>query len=131
MPTIASTMPPHGKTIRPTSPNRISTIARMMMGAIHGAFPLAVAAKRWRMERAGRDVQTCRQMRREWLRYAGPAVFAVGSILMLALQGVPTAKDRLFAWLLLGVFAVLPLDARRLLPRLVLEWSPFILFLLA
>jgi PAP2 superfamily len=70
-------------------------------------------------------------VRREWLRYAGPAAFAVASILMLALQGVPTAKDRLFAWLLLGLVAVSLVDARRLLPRLVLEWSPFIGFLLA
>jgi len=65
------------------------------------------------------------------LRYAGPAAFAAGSIVMLAVQGIPTAKDRLFAWLLLGMIAVSLVDARRLLPRLVLEWSPFIGFLLA
>jgi membrane-associated phospholipid phosphatase len=58
-------------------------------------------------------------------------VFAAASIVMLAVVGIPTAKDRLFAWLLLGLVAVSLVDARRLLPRLLLEWSPFIVFLLA
>jgi hypothetical protein len=49
---------------------------------------------------------------------------------MIALVGLPTAKDRLFAWLLLGLILCSLADARRLLPRLVLEWSPFIGFLL-
>jgi hypothetical protein len=67
---------------------------------------------------------------RGWLRVAGPAVFVAGSVLMLVLVGIPTAKDRLFAWLLLGLLAFSLADARRLLPRLVREWSPFIAFLL-
>jgi hypothetical protein len=69
--------------------------------------------------------------RRESLRWLGPGVFVAGSIVMVALAGVPTAKDRLFAWLLLGLVAFSLADAKRLLPRLVLEWSPFIGFLLA
>ncbi|HEY3184272.1 MAG TPA: phosphatase PAP2 family protein [Gaiellaceae bacterium] len=69
--------------------------------------------------------------RREWLRWAGPAAFAAGSTLMIAFAGLPTAKDRLFAWLLAGMVLCSLVDVRRTLPRLVLEWSPFIGFLLA
>lgn len=69
-------------------------------------------------------------VRREWLRVAGPAVFVAGSALMFALVGIPTAKDRLLSWLLLGLIAFSLADAKRLVPRLVLEWSPFIGFLL-
>jgi membrane-associated phospholipid phosphatase len=68
---------------------------------------------------------------RRWVRWAGPAAFVLGSLAMLAFAGIPTAKDRLFAWLLLGMIAFCLADPRRLLPRLVLEWSPFIGFLLA
>jgi PAP2 superfamily len=64
------------------------------------------------------------------LRWVGPVGFAVASVLMLAFLGVPTAKDRLFAWLVLGLICFSLADARRKVPRLVLEWSPFIGFLL-
>jgi len=67
---------------------------------------------------------------RRVLRYAGPIVFVAGSILVIAVQGVPTAKDRLFGWLLLGLIAFSLPDARRRLPRILLEWSPFVAFLL-
>jgi hypothetical protein len=62
---------------------------------------------------------------------AGPAAFVAGSALMIVLVGVPTAKDRLFAWLVLGLLAFSLADVRHRLPRLVVEWSPFIGFLLA
>jgi hypothetical protein len=68
--------------------------------------------------------------RRTLIRYAGPAAFVGGSLAVIALQGIPTAKDRLFAWLLLGLIAFSLPDARRRLPRILLEWSPFIGFLL-
>jgi len=61
----------------------------------------------------------------------GPALFVAWSVVMVAVAGIPTAKDRLLVWLLLGLVAFSLVDARRLLPRLVLEWSPFIGFLLA
>ncbi len=64
------------------------------------------------------------------MRYAGPATFVGGSIVLVAVHGIPTAKDRLFGWLLLGLIAFSLADARRLLPRILLEWSPFIGFLL-
>ena len=65
------------------------------------------------------------------MRIGGPALFVSGSVVMVAVAGIPTAKDRLLVWLLLGLIAFSLVDARRLLPRLVLEWSPFIGFLLA
>jgi hypothetical protein len=70
-------------------------------------------------------------VRRESLRWAGPTVFVAGSAVMIAFAGLPTAKDRLFAWLLVGMVLCSLADVRRAVPRLVLEWSPFIGFLLA
>jgi hypothetical protein len=67
---------------------------------------------------------------RRWARWAGPAVFVLVSVAMVAVFGIPTAKDRLFAWLLLGLVSFTIADGRRKLARLVLEWSPFICFLL-
>jgi hypothetical protein len=70
------------------------------------------------------------ELRREWLRWVPPAVFVAASIAIFVAVGIPTAKDRLFAWLLLGMLAFSAADARRLVPRLLFEWSPFIGFLL-
>src|SRR5215212_11408629 len=108
------------------SPSTIRTIANMRTGAIAGLVPAPPTRKR----RNRRRVYP-RRVRRGWVRIGGPALFVAGSVVMVAVAGIPTAKDRLLVWLLLGLVAFSLVDARRLLPRLVLEWSPFILFLLA
>src|SRR5204863_6914212 len=64
-------------------------------------------------------------------RWAPPAAFVALSVLMLATAGIPTAKDRLLAWLLLGMLAFTLPHGRRRVGRLLVEWSPFIGFLLA
>src|SRR5829696_2760451 len=108
------------------SPSTIKTIASMRTGAIAGLVP----ARGTRKRRTRRGVYP-RRVRRGWVRIGGPALFVAGSVVMVAVAGIPTAKDRLLVWLLLGLIAFSLVDARRLLPRLVLEWSPFIGFLLA
>jgi hypothetical protein len=64
------------------------------------------------------------------VRWAAPGVFVAASAAMLVFFGIPTAKDRLFVWLGLGLVAFSLPHGRRRLGRLVVEWSPFIGFLL-
>src|SRR3954452_12665243 len=119
-------MKPPGTTNVAISPSTIRTIASMRTGAIARLVPAPRTGKR----RNRRRVYP-RRVRQGWVRIGGPALFVVGSVVMVAPAGIPTAKDRLLVWLLLGLIAFSLVDARRLLPRLVLEWSPFIGFLLA
>lgn len=64
------------------------------------------------------------------IRIGPPVAWAVGSLLVVALSGVPTARDVLLVWLLLGMAAFSASDFRRRLPRLVVEWAPFVAVLL-
>jgi membrane-associated phospholipid phosphatase len=45
---------------------------------------------------------------------------------MVATVGVPTSHDLVFLWLGLGMASVCITDLRRRVPRLVIEWGPFI-----
>lgn len=64
------------------------------------------------------------------LRFGLPAVWVVLSVMMIAATGVPTSHDVLFIWLGLGMAAFTASDARKRLPRLVRDWTPFIAILL-
>ena len=64
------------------------------------------------------------------LRIGPPLVWVGATIAIVALNGVPTARDVLLVWLLLGMVAFSASDLRRRLPRLVVEWAPFIGILL-
>jgi hypothetical protein len=64
------------------------------------------------------------------IRIGVPAAWSVLSVVMLATSGVPTSHGLIFVWVCLGMAAFSASDARRRLPRLVLEWTPFILILL-
>lgn len=64
------------------------------------------------------------------LRIGPPLVWALGSVAVVAVSGVPTARDVLLVWLLTGMLAFSASDIRRRLPRLVVEWAPFIAILL-
>jgi len=64
------------------------------------------------------------------LRIGPPLVWALGSVAVVALSGVPTARDVLLVWLLTGMLAFSASDIRHRLPRLVVEWAPFIAILL-
>jgi membrane-associated phospholipid phosphatase len=60
--------------------------------------------------------------RRFWL----PGGWVAASALMLATVGVPTSHDLVFLWLGLGMAAFTATDLRHRVPRLLLEWAPFV-----
>ncbi len=67
--------------------------------------------------------------RHGFVRWA-PWLWVGASVGVLAWHGLPVARDRLLLWLVLGMVCFSLADARRLLPRLVLEWTPFVAILL-
>jgi membrane-associated phospholipid phosphatase len=60
-----------------------------------------------------------------WLRWAGPAVYAVALGITCGVRGLPTSRDALFLWILLGLLAASLTDLRRWLRGVLLEWLPF------
>jgi membrane-associated phospholipid phosphatase len=64
------------------------------------------------------------------IRFGMPAAWAVLSVVMLALNGLPTSHGLIFLWLGLGMAAFSVSDARRRFPRLLLDWAPLISILL-
>lgn len=69
--------------------------------------------------------------RDKFVRVGLPLLWGAFSIALIATTGVPTSHDLLFGWLGLGMAAFSASDARRRLPRLIRDWAPFILILLA
>ena len=55
-----------------------------------------------------------------------PVVWVLGSVAMVAAVGIPTSHDLVFLWFALGMVAFGVTDLRHRVPRLVIEWSPFI-----
>jgi membrane-associated phospholipid phosphatase len=55
-----------------------------------------------------------------------PVVYVVASAAMVFSVGVPTSKDLVFLWFAVGMAAFCVTDLRRRIPRLVMEWAPFI-----
>lgn len=64
------------------------------------------------------------------LRIGPPVAWALLTVGVAVFSGIPTARDTLLVWLLLGMIAFSASDLRHKLPRLVLEWSPFVAILL-
>jgi len=64
------------------------------------------------------------------LRVGPPIAWGVATVVMLVVAGIPTSRDLLFSWLLLGMLAFTATDFRRRLPRLVVDWAPLIGILL-
>ena len=60
------------------------------------------------------------------LRIGPPVAWALLTVGVVAFSGIPTARDTLLVWLLLGMVAFSASDLRHRLPRLVIEWSPFV-----
>src|SRR5215203_1078825 len=63
--------------------------------------------------------------RRAYVRRAAPAGYLVALALAVALRGLPTSRDALFLWVLLGLLAASLTDVRRRWRRLIVEWLPF------
>jgi membrane-associated phospholipid phosphatase len=60
------------------------------------------------------------------MRYGPPAVWFVGTLLMVLTAGVPTSRDAIYLWLAVGMAAFSATDLRRRLPRLVVDWLPLV-----
>jgi membrane-associated phospholipid phosphatase len=66
---------------------------------------------------------------RSGLRFWVPAVYVVASAAMVVAVGVPTSHDLVFVWFAIGMAAFSVTDLRRRVPRLVIDWAPFIAIL--
>jgi membrane-associated phospholipid phosphatase len=55
-----------------------------------------------------------------------PVAYLVASASIVLAIGVPTSRDLVFLWLGVGMAAFSVTDLRRRVPRLVIEWSPFV-----
>jgi membrane-associated phospholipid phosphatase len=63
-----------------------------------------------------------RRGKRFWL----PVAWIVASLAMLVVVGVPTSHDLIFLWFGLGMAAFSATDLRHRVPRLLIEWAPFV-----
>jgi membrane-associated phospholipid phosphatase len=77
----------------------------------------------WRTEPACEDAPVSL---RSGLRFWVPAAYLAASVVMVFAFGVPTSRDLVFVWFAVGMAAFSVTDLRRRVPRLALEWSPFI-----
>ncbi|HEY4998049.1 MAG TPA: phosphatase PAP2 family protein, partial [Usitatibacter sp.] len=55
-----------------------------------------------------------------------PVAYVIASAVMVFAVGVPTSHDLVFLWFAVGMVAFSVTDLRRRVPRLVIEWAPFI-----
>jgi membrane-associated phospholipid phosphatase len=62
---------------------------------------------------------------RSTLRWAAPAAYLVALALAIAFRGLPTARDALFLWILLGLVAASLTTGHLRVRSLILEWLPF------
>jgi membrane-associated phospholipid phosphatase len=60
------------------------------------------------------------------IRFWLPVAWIVASVVMLVAVGAPTSHDLVFLWIGLGMAAFSATDLRHRLPRLVIEWAPFV-----
>ena len=68
---------------------------------------------------------------RSLLRWGAPVAFVVAFTLTCVLRGLPTSRDALFVWIVLGLLAASMADVRRWYRGVVLEWLPFATILFA
>jgi membrane-associated phospholipid phosphatase len=68
---------------------------------------------------------------RRTLRVLAPAAYVAALTTVVALDGVPMARDRLLMWIVLGLLALSVTNVRSWTRGVVLEWLPFALILWA
>jgi membrane-associated phospholipid phosphatase len=68
---------------------------------------------------------------RRLLRRAAIAAYLVALGLVCAFRGLPTSRDALFLWILLGTLAASAAETRRWFRRVVIDWFPFAVILFA
>jgi membrane-associated phospholipid phosphatase len=66
---------------------------------------------------------------RNGLRFWVPVLYLAASAVMVFSVGVPTSRDLVFLWFAAGMAAFSVTDLRRRIPRLAIEWGPFIVVL--
>jgi len=66
---------------------------------------------------------------RRFVRLGVPALWLVLSAIMVATVGIPTSHDLVFVWFALGMAAFAATDLRRQVPRMLIDWAPFMLVL--
>jgi membrane-associated phospholipid phosphatase len=66
---------------------------------------------------------------RRYVRTGVPALWLLLSAVMVATVGIPTSHDLVFVWFALGMAAFAATDLRRKVPRMLIEWAPFMLVL--
>jgi hypothetical protein len=62
---------------------------------------------------------------RAYLRWAAPAAYLAALALATTFRGLPTSRDALFLWILLGLVTASLTTGRLRLRSLILEWLPF------
>jgi membrane-associated phospholipid phosphatase len=65
------------------------------------------------------------------VRFGMPVVWVAFTIALFAASGIPSSHGALFPWIVAGMAAFTASDLRYRLPRLVRDWAPFVLVLLA
>ena len=64
------------------------------------------------------------------VRIGVPLVWAAATVVLIAGFGVPTSRELVLTWVLAGMLAFSATNLRRRLPRLVVDWAPFVALLL-
>jgi PAP2 superfamily len=64
------------------------------------------------------------------VRIGAPLLWAVATLVLVVGFGVPTSRELVLIWLLTGMVAFSASNLRHRLPRLVVDWAPFIALLL-
>jgi len=64
------------------------------------------------------------------VRIGAPLAWAVATVVGVVALGIPTSRELILVWVLAGMLAFSASDLRRRLPRLVVDWAPFVALLL-
>lgn len=87
-----------------------------------------VAAKNTLMEPPAADPPRAQSHRSALI---GLVIFVVGSVILVALEGVPLSRDVIFLWVLVGLLAVSAADLRGWARGVIFDWLPFFAVLFA
>ena len=64
------------------------------------------------------------------VRIGAPLAWAVATLVLVVGFGLPTSRELILIWVLTGMIAFSATNLRRRLPRLVVDWAPFVALLL-
>src|SRR5437764_3524321 len=64
-------------------------------------------------------------LRGRWLTLLSFAIFVVGTVVLILVNGLFLSRDLLFAWVLLGLLALPVSDLKRWVRGLIFDWLPF------